>query len=133
MIDNVGAVPQDTSKFGIQEFVVVTIMMQIKLERQLSNIGTEDGRTLESTLETFLDSAKHIPFNLNGVIINLLTKVILAQEVDRLVQEVTPLEKNGTVESGYILETSEFDPEEIGKLEEIIPLPYSDKPSIQRV
>ena len=126
-MDSLELVPKDVSRFNIADFIALCIIIQIELNRrfyEISEYKVEEDLTLPKLL---LDSAKYIPFNMNGLMSQLLKKPLLAQGLDQIVSHTVPLDDYGVIESIYNPETGNFEADKIEKLEESLLILHSIK------
>jgi len=112
-VDKSEVVPNDTSRFGINDFLVVCLILEVKIEQMI-----EQNVDIQTCLGSMLDTAKYIPFNLNGFICNILTKYFSAEMLDEMIETVFSMNEISAVKGAFDKNKHNFNQQELKKLNE---------------
>lgn len=113
VVDKSEVVPQDTSRFAINDFLVICLLLEIKVEQMIGqNVD------IQTCVNAMLDTAKYVPFNLDGFIGSVLVKYYSAEMLDEMIEIVFSMNEITSMKSIFNKDKHTFNQNEVKKFNE---------------
>ena len=107
-VDKNGIIPKDSARFTMLDYLIMTIMLQLKMTHRLKTVTN-----FKNYLYELMDTAKFLPFNINGLICSLVKKFYFSQILDKILTITKAHIAIGPIESIFDPIESKFDQEKI--------------------